>query len=186
MKKAICFIIVILLAIPYSCALADGFSLRNDITFGDSMDDVLRKETLTIGKGEHIRRMENQHLDQINFRLRLQDIEEIYQGANQTDQCDVDKAAEQRDAPELLSIFLRFVQQVLSQKLADHDAAARCQSVCEALDHLLRYPCDRVGGGGVRSQMAEDKGMHRHAQTPGQRACQHAGNDLPDVFFVIL
>lgn len=52
MKRLICVIVAILLAFSMSSALAEGFTLRNGIVFGDSMEDVLAKETLEVDEIE--------------------------------------------------------------------------------------------------------------------------------------
>ena len=48
MKRLISIIVAILLVISSSTAMADEFTLRNGIAFGDSMEDVLTKETLEV------------------------------------------------------------------------------------------------------------------------------------------
>ena len=65
------------------------------------------------------------------LRLALEVIDQWADNAQQSCIC---KAAEKRDDPEALAIFLCLLKQVLPQKCAEHDAGAVGKALAQTLD----------------------------------------------------
>ena len=83
---------------------------------------------------KHVEHIVCKHLNQIMLCGWLQNIEVIDQWADNAQQSCICKAAEKRDDPEALAIFLCLLKQVLPQKCAEHDAGAVGKALAQTLD----------------------------------------------------
>ena len=52
MKKAVCMLLVFVLMCPFAFAELEDFTIRNGISFGDTISEVREKETLTIKEAD--------------------------------------------------------------------------------------------------------------------------------------